>query len=74
MARNKWLKLVQNNTAKSGGRRWQVVGRSDGHVYATLYRTPQGQYSFTLVNYPHRGSRLFGSESGALEAIEREVF
>jgi len=74
VARNKWLKLIQLNTAKSGGRRWQVVGRSDGHVYATLYRTPQGQYSFALANYAHSSSKLFGSESSALEAIEREVF
>jgi len=74
MARNKWLKLVPDYTAKSGGRRWQVVDRASDHVYAKLYRTPQGQYSFTLTNYPHRGSKLFGSESAALEAIEREVF
>lgn len=74
MARNRQLKLVAVKSMNVGGKAWDVVDRETGQIYARLFRTNQGNYSFRLTNYPQGKQRLFGSEGMALQAIEREVF
>lgn len=74
MARNKRLRidLVTGRGVSRGV--YEVLDRVTDQRYALLYRQNGGGWRFRLDNYPHRMSKLFGSETTALEAVEMEVF
>lgn len=74
MARNKRLSTSPITGRGISRGVYEVLDRVTGQRYALLYLQNSGGWRFRLENYPHRMSKLFGSASTALEAVEREVF
>lgn len=66
------LKAVKRGGSRGGT--YDVLIASTGqHVATVSFFKSSSSFRFTLDNYPHHHSKMFGTMKATLDAIEKEV-